>query len=332
MQFWTGGAGTAKVRAMPGSLADAFDAYVAGAQLAEELGFDAYGASEHHFMYDGFLPVPLQALAAVAAETSRIRLVTGAMLLPLYDPLEAAEQAATLDVLSGGRAVLGLGMGYRPLEFDGLGTEKRTRGARLVEAMKVLDLATSQDELHFEGEHHRYDGVVLRPTPVQRPVPMWFCGGTSVVAARRAGQAGYPYWLANSDVERTASIVGEYRRAGAEAGWPEERLRVGAFKDVCIGDTVAEAEAMRQMFIDAFYEEHILGYGYLVDDEGRHVYNPPRDHPMYQRFVDGIFCGTVEMVVEELKRYEALGVEALFLASPQQALVAEKVMPEFERG
>ncbi len=323
MEFWTGGAGLARMRAMPASLANGYDSFVADAVKAEELGFAAYGAPEHHFTYDGFIPFPLQALAAAAAVTTTIRLVTGAMLLPMYDPLDAAEAAATLDVISGGRVRLGLGMGYRPMEFDGIGTAKRTRGARLVEAIEVLRRATAEDTFDFEGEHYRYEGASLRPVPVQRPIDIWFCGGTSARAARRAGEAGLPYWLANSP------FVHEYRRAGREAGWPEERLRVAAFKDVFIGNTMPEAESLRDVMLDVFYEEHILGYGYLVDDSGRHVYNPPRDHPMYTRFVDSLFCGTAEMVVEELKRYEALGVEAVFLPSPQRGLIADEIMPEF---
>ena len=331
MEFWTAGAGTSKLRAMPMSLADSYDMYIAAAQEAESLGFAAYGASEHHFMYDGFMPVPLQALAAVAAETSSIRLVTGAMLLPLYDPLEAAEHAATLDVLSNGRVILGLGMGYRPLEFDGYGTAKRTRGARLTEGMQVIEAATAHEEFSYTGKHYRFDGVRLSPRPVQQPIPAWFCGGTSLPAAKRAGSNGFPYWLANSPFERTEAMAKEYRAAGHEAGIPDEQLKLGAFKDVCIGDTVADAEQLRQMFIDSFYEEHILGYGYLIDDDGQHVYNPPHDHPMYRRFVDSIFCGTVEMVTEEFQRHEDIGVEVLFLASPQRQLIAEQIMPEFPR-
>lgn len=329
MEFWTGGSGIARMRAMPGTLADGYDSFVQEALTAEELGFAAYGAPEHHFMYDGFMPFPLQALAAAAAATTTIRLVTGAMLLPLYDPLDAAEAAATVDVISGGRVCLGLGMGYRPMEFDGVGLPKRTRGARLVEAMEVLRRATTGDAFSFEGRHYSYTDETLSPTPVQRPIEMWFCGGTSERAARRAGEAGLPYWLANSPFDATEAIVREYRRAGREAGWPEERLRVAAFKDVFIGGTVAEAESLRQVMLDVFYEEHILGYGYLVDDGGEHVYNPPPDHPIRGRFVDSLFCGTSEMVVEELKRYEALGVEAVFLPSPQRRLIAEEVMPEF---
>ena len=124
MEFWTGG-GMSKNRLLPNALADTYDAYVRGAQEAERLGFDGYSASEHHFMYDAFQPFPLQALAAAAAVTSKIRLVTGVMLLTLYDPLEAAEYVASVDVLSGGRLTLGMGMGYRPMEFDGLSLQKK---------------------------------------------------------------------------------------------------------------------------------------------------------------------------------------------------------------
>lgn len=329
MEFWTGAMGITKMRLMPSSLAAGYDVFVEDAKTAEALGFHAYGAPEHHFTYDAFLPFPLQALAAAAAATSRIKLVTGAMLMTLYDPLVAAEHAATLDVLSGGRVILGLGMGYRPMEFDGIGTAKRTRGARLVEAMEVVRAATADDTFTHQGRHYEYHDVTLQPAPVQRPVAMWFCGGTSEAAARRAGQAGLPYWLANAPYERTEEIVHTYRRFGREAGWPEEQLRVAAFKDVFIGSTVAEAEGLRQMMIDMFYAEHILGYGYLVDDDGNHVYDASEDHPMYRQFVDSLFCGTVDMVIEELRRYEALGVEAVFLPSPQRELLAREVLPHF---
>jgi alkanesulfonate monooxygenase SsuD/methylene tetrahydromethanopterin reductase-like flavin-dependent oxidoreductase (luciferase family) len=329
MEFWTTSLGTAKLRPMPSALADGYERFVDDAVEAERLGFDGYGSGEHHFMYDEFMPIPLQAMAAVAAATRTIRLGTSAMLLPLYEPMEAAEIAATLDVLSGGRVTLGLGMGYRPYEFDGLGTAKRTRGARLTEAIEVIRLATSQDRFSFEGRHYRYENESLHPQPLQRPIDTWFCGGTSLQGARRAGGAGHGYWLANSPYDHTEAIVKEYRRVGREAGHSEDDLRVAAFKDVCIGNTLEEAQGLRQILIDNFYDEHILGYGYLVDEGGKNLYNPPKDHPLYQRFVRSLYCGTVEMVVDELKRYEALGIEMVFLPSQQRDLIAREILPAF---
>jgi alkanesulfonate monooxygenase SsuD/methylene tetrahydromethanopterin reductase-like flavin-dependent oxidoreductase (luciferase family) len=329
MEFWTTSLGTAKMRPMPNAMADGFERYVADAREAEALGFDGYGTGEHHFMYDGFMPIPLQAAAAVAAATTKMRMCTAAMLLPLYDPMEAAEHAATLDVLSGGRVTLGLGMGYRPLEFDGLGTAKKTRGARLTEAMEVIRLATSQETFSYAGKHYHYANETLHPRPVQRPIDMWFCGGTSILGARRAGGQGLGYWLANAPFDHSEAIVKEYRRAGREAGFADDQLRVAAFKDVCIGNTMQEAEGLRDVLVSNFYDEHILGYGYLVDDEGKNLYNPPRDHPLYQRFVRSLFCGTVEMVIDELARYQALGVTAIFLPSQQRELIAKEILPAF---
>jgi alkanesulfonate monooxygenase SsuD/methylene tetrahydromethanopterin reductase-like flavin-dependent oxidoreductase (luciferase family) len=329
MQFWTGGMGVFKLRALPMALADSLEQWVADAAAAEALGFDGYGAPEHHFMYDGFMPIPLQALAAAAAATSRIRLVTGAMLLPLYDPLQAAELAATVDVLSGGRVTLGLGMGYRPYEFDGLGTAKATRGARLIEAMEILRRATRDDRFSHCGQHYRCEDVAISPRPVQRPIPLWLCGGTTLRGARRAGQSGFDYWLANTPYEQAAELVAEYRAAARAAGHDPDGLRVATFKDVCIGETVAEAVDLRRQLLQIFYDEHILGYGYLVDEDGNHLYNLPVDHALYRRFIDSIFCGTVEMVIEELKRYERLGMAAVFLPTPQRELVARRIFPEF---
>jgi alkanesulfonate monooxygenase SsuD/methylene tetrahydromethanopterin reductase-like flavin-dependent oxidoreductase (luciferase family) len=330
MEFWTTSLGMAKLRPMPNALADGYEKFVEDAVEAERLGFDGYGSGEHHFMYDEFIPIPLQAMAAVAARTSKIRLTTGAMLLPLYDPMEAAEIASTLDVLSGGRVSLGLGMGYRPYEFDGFGTAKRTRGARLREAMEVIRLATSQESFSYEGKHYRYENETLIPRPVQQPIDLWFCGGTSLQGAQRAGAAGLGYWLANSPFDHSENIVKEYRQAGREAGFSDSQLRIAAFKDVCIGNTMEEAEGLRKVLIDGFYDEHILGYGYLVDEKGRNLYNPPKDHPLYERFISSLYCGTIEMVVEELKRYEALGMEMIFLPSQQRELVAKEILPEFK--
>jgi len=84
------------------------------------------------------------------------------------------------------------------------------------------------------------------------------------------------------------------------------------------------------MLIDSFYDEHILGYGYLVDEKGQNLYNPSKDNPLYRRFTQSLYCGTIEMVVEELKRYESLGMDMVFLPSQQHELIAKEILPEFK--
>jgi alkanesulfonate monooxygenase SsuD/methylene tetrahydromethanopterin reductase-like flavin-dependent oxidoreductase (luciferase family) len=331
MEFW-GGTGTLqRSRVYPRNLALDYARVAADAAALEELGFDAFSASEHHFTYDGFCPSPLVALAAAQA-TSRIKLVTGALLLPLHDPIRVAEDVATLDALTGGRVILGLGMGYRPTEFDGMGADKRTRGARLIEMMQVIRGALASETFRFAGRHYQYEHVAVYPRPVQRPhPPLWLCGGTTARAARRAGAAGFPYWLANSTFAHAAACVAAYRQAGTDAGVAPAELKVAVFKDFCVAARREDALAQRDVLLRDFYDEHILGFGYLVDEDGKHVYDPPRDHPLYRRFVDSIFTGTPDEAIAEIRRYETIGVDAMYVATAQKDLFVKEVMPAVRR-
>lgn len=315
---------------MPSNLAAAYGKAVESAQAIEAMGFDAISTSEHHFTYDGFCPSPLLPHGAIATGTKRLKMVTGAMLLPLHDPLRVAEDAATLDRISGGRMILGFGMGYRPLEFDALNSDKRTRGARLVEMIQFLQQALSKERVTFHGKYYHYDNITVRPRPVQRPhPPIWFLGGTTIKAGRRAGRAGLPYWLANSTYEHAEECVLAYREVGREAGFPPQVLKTAVFKDFCLARSVDEAKAMRQVLLDVFYDEHILGFGYLVGEDGEHLYNCPKNHPLYQRFIESIFIGTPEMAIREMQRYEMLGIDAIYIATNQKELFVKEVMPAF---
>jgi alkanesulfonate monooxygenase SsuD/methylene tetrahydromethanopterin reductase-like flavin-dependent oxidoreductase (luciferase family) len=331
MEFWTSFAGQMVLRGAATSVTESYDRFVDSAVNAERLGFDGVVASEHHFEYNRFLPSPLQALAAAAAATSRIRLITGALLLPLYDPIRAAEMACAVDVLSGGRLVLGLGQGYRPMEFDGLALAKKTRGARHSEAIDILRLATTHGCVTYTGQHYQYDNVVVRPTPVQRPIELWFCGGNSPAGAQRAARAGVDYWAANLPLAAAKALMDKYRDYAREAGQRPERLRVSMFRDVFIGETVAEAEAARQVYLDVYYNEHIRSYGYLLDDAGAPLYEPPFDHPAYLQFVDSLFCGTYASVIEELKKYEELGVHSITVPPIQIEAFSTHILPAFRR-
>jgi alkanesulfonate monooxygenase SsuD/methylene tetrahydromethanopterin reductase-like flavin-dependent oxidoreductase (luciferase family) len=239
------------------------------------------------------------------------------------------ESAATADILSGGRISLGLGMGYRPNEFDGMGFAKNTRGARLTEAMEVMRLGTGNDSFTYQGKHHQYENQQVFPRPLQKPIDMWLCGGTMPITAQRAGRSGFNYWIANSPYEACVDIVKTYKEEGRKAGYRDDQLRLAAFRDVFIGDSVKEAEEMRDYYLHAYYDEHIRAYGYLIDDDGQPLFWPDYDHPVYQRFVASLYCGTVEMVIEEIQRYRDLGIEALTVPPGQMEIFAKHIIPAF---
>src|SRR5213593_1711227 len=134
-------------------------------RLAESVGFDSAWVSEHHGSSDGYLPSLLPMLAAFAASTERIQLGTGLMLTPFHDPLRLAEDAAVVDQISGGRLILGLGLGWRAEEFRMFDVPMRERAARTVETIEVLRRAWTGSRFSFEGENFRYDRVKVTPPP-----------------------------------------------------------------------------------------------------------------------------------------------------------------------
>src|SRR5438093_5001662 len=121
-------------------------------RLAETLGFDSAWVSEHHGASDGYMSGLLPTLAAFAAATERIRLGTGVMLAPFHHPLRLAEDAATVDLLSGGRLILGLGLGWREEEFRMFGVPVSERVRRTVETVDLLRRAWTGERVSYEGK------------------------------------------------------------------------------------------------------------------------------------------------------------------------------------
>src|SRR2546426_3306444 len=136
-------------------------------RLAETLGFDSAWVSEHHGSGDGYLPSLLPMLAGFAAATDRIRLGTGVLLTPFHHPLRLAEDAAVVDLLSGGRLILGLGLGWREEEFRMFGVPLAERVRRTIEAVEILRLAWTGERFSYEGKGHSYDRVKITPRPAR---------------------------------------------------------------------------------------------------------------------------------------------------------------------
>ena len=127
---------------------------------ADDLGFDFVGLGEHHASPDGYNPSPLVLASAMAARTQQIRLRTSVLLLPFYDPIKLAEDAAVVQIASGGRLVLGVGAGYRPAEFAMFGRDLADRWQTVGEMCAVLRQA-------FAGEPFTWRGRACQVTPLQ---------------------------------------------------------------------------------------------------------------------------------------------------------------------
>jgi alkanesulfonate monooxygenase SsuD/methylene tetrahydromethanopterin reductase-like flavin-dependent oxidoreductase (luciferase family) len=172
-----------------GAPADAlYQAAVAQCAWADTLGFNSVTLTEHHATTDGYLPSPMILGAAIAGSTQNLLIRLSLVLLPLYHPLRAAEDLAVLDLISGGRLRLTVGLGYRPEEYEQLGVVMRQRPSLMEEAVETLKSA-------WTGEPFEYRGRTVRvlPRPAQRPRPLIAMGGASPASARRAAAIADDY-------------------------------------------------------------------------------------------------------------------------------------------
>jgi probable F420-dependent oxidoreductase len=164
-------------------------------RLAETLGFDSAWVSEHHGSGDGYMPSLLPTLAAFAAATDRIKLGTGVVLAPFHNPIRLAEDAATVDLISGGRLILGLGLAWREEEFRMFGVPMSERVRRTVETIEILRRAWTGERFSFQGKVFQLDRVKVTPAPERRDRvgPPIFLGGSAEPAIRRAGRLADGY-------------------------------------------------------------------------------------------------------------------------------------------
>jgi probable F420-dependent oxidoreductase len=232
---------------------------VALAQAAEAAGFESLWTVEHTIVPAGYasaypydpsgkmaggqndipLPDPLIWMAYIAAATSRIRLATGILILPQHNPVLAAKQIATLDHMSGGRILLGVGVGWLQEEFAALGVPFAERGARTDESIKVMRVLWSADSPTFKGRFVDFADAYCRPQPVNKSVPI-IVGGHSEAAARRAGRLGDGFFPARGAPGELIAIA---RDAAEAAGRDPALLEL----TVSMPDDIAQLADLRAM-------------------------------------------------------------------------------------
>ena len=210
------------------------------AQLAEEYGFDSYFFGEHHQDKDGFLPSPLILAAAVAARTRTLNVGTSVILLPLHHPVHLAEDVVTLDQVSQGRVILGVGIGYQAADFRAFDVPMENRVGLFEEGVEVIRLCWTGEAFTFHGEHYHLHDVRVRPAPFQRPSPALWIGASTVPGARRAGRLADAFVAGPStNMERTLRLVNAYRESAAQAG---RTPLVVLMRDAWVAETRALAE------------------------------------------------------------------------------------------
>jgi alkanesulfonate monooxygenase SsuD/methylene tetrahydromethanopterin reductase-like flavin-dependent oxidoreductase (luciferase family) len=190
-------------------------------KLARDLSFDSISASQHYLAapFQYFQPIPL--LARIAAESGAMTLITNILLLPLYHPVDLAEQLATLDIICDGRLVCGVGLGYRDVEYAVFGVERASRVSRFEEAITLLTRLWTEDEVSFDGQHFRLDRACMTLKPVQRPRPPIWIAASSTTGIKRAARLGDAWTIAgHATLATLKQQVQFYRNTLQELGKP----------------------------------------------------------------------------------------------------------------
>jgi probable F420-dependent oxidoreductase len=226
------------------------------ARAAEAAGFESVWTGEHVVLPDPQAPPspappetpmvdPAVALAFLAAGTQRLRLGTGIIILPQRNPLVLAKELASVDVVSNGRLLFGLGAGYLRAEFDALGVSFEQKGARTSEAIEVIRTLWTQEKPAFQGRFWSFSGIQALPRPVQKPHPPIIVGGHSPGAFRRAVAQGDGWYGFALDLEGTRGCVAGLEQARARVQRPSAlaALEIGVTPRVPLDrDTVRRFE------------------------------------------------------------------------------------------
>ena len=278
------------------------------AELAERLGYEILWFRDHVVWHSPVLD-PFTTLGAIAARTSRIRLGTGVLLVPLRPPALIAKAVATLDVLSSGRAILGVGVGGEfPKEFEAVGVSPAERGRRADEALEAIQALWTTSPASFKGKLYAFDGVVMKPSPVQTPHPPIWVGGRSDGALRRAarfGDAWFAYFVSPRRFAESLEKIAAQRGARTACG-------AGLILYVCLAASQEEARTSAIRYLSNEY------------------------HQPFDALVDR-FCalGTAADCVEAIQRFVDVGADhfAVIPTVPpaqvpeQLSRIAEEVVP-----
>jgi probable F420-dependent oxidoreductase len=273
---------------------------------------DSIWASEHHFVDDGYMPSQLPVLAAIASRTERIRLGTGVLLAPMFDPLHLAEDAATVDLLSGGRLILGLGIGWREEEFNGFGISMRQRASRLEGHVTVLRQAWSDGLTTGDGRHFGYDGINVTPKPARSGGPPIWIGAGAEVAIRRVGRIGDGYFSGPTSPETLRERMSWVREEAAAAGRDPDGVTANLYRSTFAWRDGDAWDRVREV---AWYTA--WKYRDMGGARGSQVRRrpPPLGGEQEQRLRSQLIVGTPEEVAEQLAAFgDVLGDTGTYVA------------------
>ncbi len=273
-------------------------------EFGESLGFDSVWLEEHHGIKDHYWPSPLTALAGIATRTERLLFGTDVLVMPFYHPVRLAEDGAMLDVMSGGRFILGAAIGYKPDEFALYQAAMQMRGARFEEAIALIRQLWSRERVDFDGKYYQIPGLKIEPRPTSHAGPPIWLGGWGELSLARAACLG-DAWLPGptADLERLLQAQRIYLQKLMESGRDPAGHPRPLTREVVIAqnDELAREMALKHLLIS--YRDEYGTQEWQHPLIGREGSAPIGSFEAISR--DRFIVGSPATVVQQLKRFQA---------------------------
>jgi alkanesulfonate monooxygenase SsuD/methylene tetrahydromethanopterin reductase-like flavin-dependent oxidoreductase (luciferase family) len=306
------------------SMAQRIDEVVEQVDLMRELDYDLFSVGQHHLAAPFQQPDSVALVARLAANAGHMRIGITVFLLPLHNPVDIAEQVATLDAISHGRMIFGVGLGYRPEECQAYGITMQERVPRFLESLEVIKLLWTQDEISFQGRFYSIPPFKSTIRTVQQPHPPIWMAANQAVAVRRCGSLGHT-WVMNPHVtfDILQQQLGVYREALVESGHPMPG-ELPLLREAWLAPSREQAWAEAAPYLARKYA--------VYSDWGQDKAVPPDqtfDRPLEDLARDRFIIGTPEDCVAEARRYaEDLGVSTLLLRVQWPGMPRQQVLDQ----
>ncbi len=311
-------------------------------RFADAHGFHSVWLAEHHFLrHGGIIPSNFVLLAAMAVQTQRIRLGTGAVILPLNDPVRVAEQGAMVDCLSGGRLDLGIGRGFQKLEFDAFEVRMDEARARLEEGVEIVKKCWTQEEIVHQGRFRRFGPIRVYPKPVQKPhPPIWVACFLSRESFEWTATQGYNllYVAYHVDPEVARERIGWYWKALKQSSgdWGQKEVLVCYHTYVAEpGTSVAQLKEIVARPLREYFQ--VAAEGFIPPDSESYAQYAKMRQQFQERanfdvvYPQRVLMGTPEQILERIQEIRALGATQIGLIPTFGTLPHEETMASLRR-
>ena len=315
-----------------------FSETVEQVRLIRELGFDSIWGGEHHITDDYHYFPLLPFLQRLAADAEGLELGTNIVLLPMHNPMEIAEITAFLDVISGGKFQLGVGLGYRPEEFAMFGVPMKQRVSRMVEGIEIIRRLWTEDNVTHNGRHWQFENMTIRPQPLHNPHPPILIAAQVDAAVERAAKIADGWAIVPTPrVDEIADHVEKFNVSRAAAGLAPSRHFVRLYEAACAQDEETALRRTAPFLLEKYASYMAWGLPGLKLDKGD---APEEQLRKLARNRFGI--GTPEQVIEALMDQHRIGITHLAMrvswpGMPQADILASleligtEVLPEVRR-